>query len=84
MKEKKKKNKCYCLDIGFCITLFHYDGYHITFSTCRTEDPNANQFNSPEMWLTIGFILLCYILPLIIYMLGVDMIRYVMAILCGL
>ncbi|MFC3783041.1 DUF5391 family protein [Bacillus chungangensis] len=36
------------------------------------------------MWLTIGFILLCYILPLIIYMLGVDMIRYVMAILCGL
>ncbi|WP_276732615.1 DUF5391 family protein [Bacillus sp. (in: firmicutes)] len=43
----------------------------------------ANQFNSVGMWLAIGMILVMYFIPFLIYMLGVDAMRYVMAVLCG-
>ncbi|MDU0156031.1 DUF5391 family protein [Bacillus cabrialesii] len=43
----------------------------------------ANQFNSVGMWSAIGMILVLYFIPFIIYMLGVDVMRYVMAVLCG-
>ncbi|MBV5121551.1 DUF5391 domain-containing protein [Bacillus halotolerans] len=43
----------------------------------------ANQFNSVGMWSAIGMIFVLYFIPLIIYMLGVDAMRYVMAVLCG-
>ncbi|MER0466504.1 DUF5391 family protein [Bacillus cabrialesii subsp. cabrialesii] len=43
----------------------------------------ANQFNSVGMWSAIGMILVLYFIPFIIYMLGVDAMRYVMAVLCG-
>ncbi|MCO4852480.1 DUF5391 family protein [Bacillus vallismortis] len=43
----------------------------------------ANQFNSVGMWSAIGMILLLYFIPFIIYMLGVDAMRFVMAVLCG-
>ncbi|MGF7534754.1 DUF5391 family protein [Bacillus mexicanus] len=43
----------------------------------------ANQFNSAGMWSAIGMILVLYFIPFIIYMLGVEAMRYVMAVLCG-
>ncbi|MDO3660904.1 DUF5391 family protein [Bacillus sp. C28GYM-DRY-1] len=43
----------------------------------------ANQFNSVGMWAAIGMILVLYLIPFLIYMLGVDAMRYVMAVLCG-
>ncbi|WP_044445802.1 DUF5391 family protein [Bacillus spizizenii] len=43
----------------------------------------ANQFNSVGMWSAIGMILVLYLIPFLIYMLGVDAMRYVMAVLCG-
>ncbi|KUP31553.1 DUF5391 family protein [Bacillus halotolerans] len=43
----------------------------------------ANQFNSVGMWSAIGMIFVLYFIPLIIYMLGVDAMRYVMAVFCG-
>ncbi|QJC90793.1 DUF5391 family protein [Bacillus inaquosorum] len=43
----------------------------------------ANQFNSVGMWSAIGMILVLYFIPFIIYMLGVNAMRYVMAVLCG-
>ncbi|MGQ5178203.1 DUF5391 family protein [Bacillus halotolerans] len=43
----------------------------------------ANQFNLVGMWSAIGMIFVLYFIPLIIYMLGVDAMRYVMAVLCG-
>ncbi len=46
--------------------------------------PNANTFVSLGMWSAIGMTLLLYILPLIIYRIGVDAMRYIMAIFCGI
>ncbi|MEG7381527.1 DUF5391 family protein [Bacillus subtilis] len=43
----------------------------------------ANQFNSVGMWSAIGMILVMYFIPFVIYMLGVDAMRHVMAVLCG-
>lgn len=43
----------------------------------------ANQFHSVGMWSAIGMILVLYFIPFIIYLLGVDAMRYVMAVLCG-
>lgn len=40
---------------------------------------SANQFNSIGMWSAIGMILVFYLIPILIYMLGVDAMRYVMA-----
>lgn len=43
----------------------------------------ANQFNSVGMWSAVGMILVLYFIPFLVYMLGVDAMRYVMAVLCG-
>ncbi|MBG9770854.1 DUF5391 family protein [Bacillus vallismortis] len=43
----------------------------------------ANQFNSVGMWSAIGMVLVLYFIPFLIYMLGVDAMRYVMAVLCA-
>ncbi|WLR42065.1 DUF5391 family protein [Bacillus carboniphilus] len=44
---------------------------------------NANQFNSLGMWIAIAMIFAFYIIPLSIYIMGVDAMKYVMAIFCG-
>ncbi|WP_009968419.1 DUF5391 family protein [Bacillus subtilis] len=41
------------------------------------------QFNSAGMWSAVGMILVLYFIPFLVYMLGVDAMRYVMAVLCG-
>ncbi|MEC0419711.1 DUF5391 family protein, partial [Bacillus subtilis] len=43
----------------------------------------ANQFNSAGLWSAVGMILVLYFIPFLVYMLGVDAMRYVMAVLCG-
>lgn len=81
--EKKKRNNVIVMTL---VSAFFFCVLVVITSLSPLADlgPNANQFGSQGMWLSIGFILLCYILPLGIYMLGVDMMRYIMAILCGL
>ncbi|HEK9102896.1 DUF5391 domain-containing protein [Bacillus pfraonensis] len=46
--------------------------------------PNANKFNSLGMWKSIGTILLFYIVPLFLYIVGVKTMRFIMAFLCGM
>ncbi|MCI0767727.1 DUF5391 family protein [Bacillus sp. TL12] len=46
--------------------------------------PNANKFNSLGMWKSIGTILLFYSVPLLLYIAGVNAMRFIMAILCGM
>ncbi|MEN1936679.1 DUF5391 family protein [Paenibacillus sp. 102] len=46
--------------------------------------PNANKFNSLGMWKSIGTILLFYSVPLLLYIAGVNAMRFIMAILCGI
>lgn len=43
---------------------------------------HANQFNSVGMWSSIGMILIFYIVPIGLYLAGLNWMKYVMAILC--
>ncbi|KGA97875.1 hypothetical protein AJ85_04560 [Alkalihalobacillus alcalophilus ATCC 27647 = CGMCC 1.3604] len=42
-----------------------------------------NQFGSFEMWIAIGMIIFFYFAQLIVYAMGIDAMRYVMAFSCG-
>lgn len=50
-----------------------------SISPLANSGPNANKFNSIGMWSSIAIISLIYILPLIIYLLGVDVMKFVIA-----
>ncbi|SHH24436.1 DUF5391 family protein [Virgibacillus chiguensis] len=43
---------------------------------------NANQFNSVGMWLSIAMILFFYLIPVILYAIGLNWIKIIMAIFC--
>src|SRR5690625_7506552 len=45
---------------------------------------NANQFNSPEMWLSIAFILTTYIIPLMLFYIYPKLGKVILAIFCGI
>jgi len=55
-----------------------------SLSPISNSGPNVNQFGDIGMWMSIVLILISYVIPLIIYSLGVDAFKYVMAALCGL
>lgn len=44
----------------------------------------ANEFNSAGMWLSIVMIVVLYIIPLLLYILGLEWMKYIMAIMCVL
>ncbi|AIW39376.1 MULTISPECIES: DUF5391 family protein [Bacillus] len=46
--------------------------------------PNANRFNSAGMWAAVGQILFIYAVPLIMYILGVRVMKIIMAVFCGI
>ncbi|WP_459501657.1 DUF5391 family protein [Bacillus sp. C1] len=56
----------------------------IPLSPLADLGPNANKFNSLGMWKSIGTILLFYIVPLLLYIVGLKAIRFIMAFLCGM
>ncbi|MDZ5606658.1 DUF5391 family protein [Bacillus pseudomycoides] len=56
----------------------------ISLSPLADLGPNANKFNSLGMWKSIGMILLFYIVPLLLYIIGVKAIRFIMVFLCGM
>ncbi|MFF3099889.1 DUF5391 family protein [Viridibacillus arvi] len=45
--------------------------------------PNANKFGSVGMWLGMVMILFCYLLPVILFVAGINAMKFIMAILCG-
>lgn len=55
-----------------------------SMSSLSKSGPNANEFGSMGMWVSIGLVLVLYIIPLVIYMLGVNAMKIIMAILCGI
>lgn len=77
----KQKNKCKIILITLVSTaLFCLLVGMGSISPLANSGPNANKFNSIGMWSSIGIILLIYILPLIIYSLGVDAMKFVIAV----
>ncbi|MED4059674.1 DUF5391 family protein [Priestia megaterium] len=55
-----------------------------SLSSLSDSGPNVNKFGDVGMWASVGTILVFYFLPLIIYVLGVDSMKIVMAVFCGL
>ncbi|ENQ3079768.1 TPA: DUF5391 family protein [Bacillus pseudomycoides] len=57
----------------------------VAFSLSPLADsgPKANKFGTYGMWASIGMILVFYILPLILYMVGVHIMKFVMAVFCS-
>ncbi|ETT81463.1 DUF5391 family protein [Viridibacillus sp. FSL R5-0477] len=45
--------------------------------------PNTNKFGSVGMWLGMLMILFCYLLPVILFLAGINAMKFVMAIFCG-
>ncbi|WP_256217078.1 DUF5391 family protein [Bacillus sp. 491mf] len=54
-----------------------------SLSPLTDSGPKANKFGTYGMWASIGMILVFYILPLILYMVGVNVMKIVMAVFCG-
>ncbi|MBT2574958.1 DUF5391 family protein [Bacillus sp. ISL-51] len=46
--------------------------------------PNANSFNSAGMWTSVGMMLVFYLIPLALYVLGVNVMKIIMAVFCGI
>ncbi|MES1044027.1 hypothetical protein BLX88_07800 [Bacillus obstructivus] len=56
----------------------------ISLSPLSELGPNANKFGSTGMWSAIGMILICYLVPLFLFIIGVKGMKLLMGILCGL
>lgn len=44
----------------------------------------ANDFNSAGMWLSIVMMVVLYVIPLLLYSLGLEWMKYIMATMCAL
>jgi hypothetical protein len=56
----------------------------ISLSPLSDMGENANKFNSAGMWSAVGSIFLSYIIPLTLYLLRMEFIKYIMAVFCFL
>lgn len=54
-----------------------------SLSPLADSGPNANKFGTFNMWVSIGMVLAFYILPLILYIVGVHIMKLIMAVFCG-
>ncbi|MCR6109726.1 DUF5391 family protein [Bacillus sp. A301a_S52] len=54
-----------------------------SLSSLANTGPNANEYGSTGMWAAIVGILIFYIIPLVLYGIGVEAMSYVMATFCG-
>lgn len=54
-----------------------------SLSPLADSGPKANEFGTYGMWVSIGMILVFYMLPLILYMVGVNVMKIFMAVFCG-
>ncbi|MGX6413659.1 DUF5391 family protein [Bacillus amyloliquefaciens] len=56
----------------------------VSLSPLAETRPNANRFNSAGMWAAVGQIFVIYAVPLILYMLGIRVMKIIMAVFCGI
>ncbi|MGG0240062.1 DUF5391 family protein [Bacillus rhizoplanae] len=55
-----------------------------SLSPLANSGPSANKFGTMGMWTAIGMALATYLLPLILYIVGLNVMKFVMAVFCGL
>ena len=65
--------------ILFCMVIVF-----VSLSPLADLGENANQFNSIGMWMAIIMMLIPYLFPLLLYGLGLEWIKYIMAVFCSL
>ncbi|MES1027623.1 DUF5391 family protein [Bacillus velezensis] len=56
----------------------------VSLSPLAETGPNANRFNSAGMWAAVGQIFVIYAVPLILYILGIRVMKIIMAVFCGI
>ncbi|MCC8301578.1 MULTISPECIES: DUF5391 family protein [Bacillus] len=56
----------------------------VSLSPLAETGPNANRFNSAGMWAAVGQIFVIYAIPLILYILGIRVMKIIMAVFCGI
>ncbi|WP_440603946.1 DUF5391 family protein [Bacillus sp. GB_SG_008] len=55
-----------------------------SLSPLANSGPSANKLGTMGMWTAIGMALATYLLPLILYIVGLNVMKFVMAVFCGL
>ncbi|KNE22561.1 hypothetical protein AFK71_01600 [Virgibacillus pantothenticus] len=77
------KNKKYLIALTI-LSAFLFCGLIIVTSLSPLSElgDNANQFNSKGMWLSIAMILIFYLVPFILYTVGLNWMKIVMAVFC--
>ncbi|MGG0184941.1 DUF5391 family protein [Bacillus rhizoplanae] len=55
-----------------------------SLSPLADSGPSANKLGTMGMWTAIGMALATYLLPLILYIVGLNVMKFVMAVFCGL
>ncbi len=56
----------------------------VSLSPLAETGPNANRFNSAGMSAAVGQIFVIYAVPLILYILGIRVMKIIMAVFCGI
>ncbi|MGZ0139509.1 DUF5391 family protein [Bacillus velezensis] len=56
----------------------------VSLSPLAETGPNANRFNSAGVWAAVGQIFVIYAVPLILYILGIRVMKIIMAVFCGI
>ncbi|SFS31929.1 hypothetical protein SAMN05444972_101170 [Marininema halotolerans] len=55
-----------------------------SLSPLSDSGPHANKFDSAGLWITLGGVLALYLVSLVIYLMGIDGMRFIMAVFCGI
>ena len=79
----KKKKKIIGMTL-FSALLFCMVIVMCSLSPLSDTSVNANQFNSIGMWLSIAMMFVLYLVPLLLYGIGLEWMKYVMSIFCSL
>ncbi|WP_102692300.1 DUF5391 family protein [Rummeliibacillus pycnus] len=79
-----KTNKGITISTIFSAILFCVLIVVISLSPLSQLGKHANQFNSPGMWLAIINILSIYAIPLFLYLIGLEWMKFIMTFLCAL
>lgn len=78
----KNKNKIIGMTL-FSALLFCMVIVMCSLSPLSETGPNANQFNSIGMWSSIAMIFVLYIIPVLLYGVGLEWMKYVMGVFCS-
>ncbi|TGA97962.1 hypothetical protein E4665_09850 [Sporolactobacillus shoreae] len=84
MHRRQKTRKSVIVVTLFSLFLFVLTLVLSSISPLSALSTHANTFNSAGMWWSIGIALLFYLIPLALYIVGLNFVKIIMAIFCGI